>query len=221
MFVVGVTGGIGSGKSTVAELLARHGARVVDADRVVRDLYAGGPLVDRIAERFGAGMRAPDGSVDRAVLGAHVFREAEAREELESLVLPAVRDAIRARLDEWADEGFGGIAVIDAALLVEAGDAYPLDRLVVVTAPVELRLERLEKRGTPPEEARRRMAAQSTDEVKTAAADVVLPNDGTRADLERRVAALWEDLARDGRESSGYTGSPKRETTGTEPEERK
>ncbi len=209
MYVLGVTGGIGSGKSTVSSLLAERGARVLDADRVVRELYDGGPLVDRIAGRFGGEVRADDGSVDRAELGARVFRDPDARRALEDIVLPAVREAIQARLDAWKEEGFAGVAVVDAALLVEAGDAYPLDSLVVVTAPVPLRLDRLEARGTPREDATRRMAAQSTDEEKAAAADVVLANDGTLEDLRRRVGRLWDDLPRDATAASGYTGAPK------------
>lgn len=203
MLVLGVTGGIGTGKSTVARLFADRGARVADADRIVRELYAPGELAQRIAERFGTEVLAPDGSVDRASLGRVVFDSPAARRDLEALVHPAVRAAILARLSAWRDEGFRGVAVVDAALLVEAEGAYPLDRLLVVTAPDELRLVRLEARGMDPEEARRRMAAQTSDEARLAAADLTLANNGTLAELDEAVSALLRDLGRDDGVRSG------------------
>jgi len=203
MLILGVTGGIGSGKSTVARLLAERGARVADADRIVAELYGPGELARRIGERFGAGVLTPDGSVDRAALGRVVFDSPGARRDLEELVHPAVRDAVRERLDAWRAEGFTGIAVVDAALLVEAGDAYPLDRLLVVTAPEPLRLERLRERGMDPAEARRRMAAQISDAERVAAADLTIANDGSLRELEAAVEALLRDLEGDGEATSG------------------
>lgn len=197
MRVLGVTGGIGSGKSTVARMLARRGARVVDADHVVSELYGPGALARRIAGRFGPAALAPDGSVDREALARVVFDSPEARLDLERLVHPEVREAIRKKLEGWRRQGFDGIAVVDAALLVEAGDAYPLDCLLVVTAPEDVRLARLEARGVPATEARRRMEAQIRDDVRVAAADRVLVNDGTLEELERAVEALLADLERD------------------------
>ena len=164
MFVLGVTGGIGSGKSTVAAKLAERGARVIDADVVVRDLYRGGRLPDRIEQRFGPGVRAPDGSIDRKALGAAVFNDPAARQDLERIVHPTVRETIERRIAEWRTARFRGLVVVDAALLVESRHAYPLDALLVVMAPEETRLARLRDRGVPEEEARRRMAAQTTDE---------------------------------------------------------
>lgn len=197
MFVLGVTGGIGSGKSTVARLLEKRGARVVDADRVVRDLYGRGDLARRIGRRFGADVLLPDGSVDRVALAHVVFHTPTARRDLEALVHPAVREEILARLAAWRIEGFSGVAVVDAALLVEAAGAYPLDLLLVVTAREEVRLARLEARGLPAGEARRRMAAQIDDATRNAAADVVIANDGTREDLERAVGDVLRELGRD------------------------
>jgi dephospho-CoA kinase len=190
MIVVGVTGGIGAGKTTVARLLGERGARVLDADRVVRQLYATGDLPGEIAERFGREVLAPDGSVDRARLAEVVFSDAAARLDLERIVHPAVRAHILGRLEEWRREGYVGLAVIDAALLVEVEAPYPLDALVVVTAPDDLRLERLRRRGVPEAEARRRMAVQASDERKTARADHVVVNDGDLEDLAERVTGL-------------------------------
>ncbi|MBZ0266983.1 dephospho-CoA kinase, partial [bacterium] len=120
MFVLGVTGGIGAGKSTVARLLGSRGARVIDADAVVRELYGPGELANSIASRFGPGVLKESGAVDRVALGALVFDDADARRDLEDLVHPAIRAEINARLAAWRTEGFAGIAVVDAALLVEA-----------------------------------------------------------------------------------------------------
>ncbi len=203
MLILGVTGGIGSGKSTVALLLEGHGARIADADRVVRELYEGGPLVDRLVDRFGERVRAADGSVDRDVLGEIVFESPQALRDLEAIVHPEVRRTINERLEAWRAEGFDGIAVVDAALLVEAAEAYPLDHLVVVTAPESLRVARLADRGVPPDESRRRMLAQSSDADKIAAADHEITNGGSLQDLARAVGALLRDLGRDADARSG------------------
>jgi len=203
MLVLGVTGGIGAGKSTVARLLGERGARVIDADAVVRELYGKGDLANAIASRFGPGVLRESGAVDRVALGALVFDDAEARRDLEDLVHPAVRAAINARLDAWRSEGFPGIAVVDAALLVEAAGAYPLDRLLVVAADEAVRLARLEERGMPEAEARRRIAAQIGDAERNAAADRVIRNDGTREELEAAVDSVLRDLGRDADGRSG------------------
>ena len=197
MFVLGVTGGIGSGKSTVASSLAARGARVLDADGIVRDLYAGGEIAARIGQRFGPRVIAADGSVDRAELGRLVFGDARARRALERIVHPAVRRRVESELAAWRREGFTGIVVVDAALLVESDYDYPLDALLVVTAEESVRLDRLEARGTPREEARRRMSAQAPDAEKRARADFVVPNDGTRDDLERELDRVLRKLGRD------------------------
>lgn len=203
MLVLGVTGGIGSGKSSVSRFLAERGARVLDADRVVRELYGGGALVDRIRARFGDAVVAANGSVDRAGLASIVFQDPAARRDLEALVHPEVRNTIIGRLRDWRAAGFTGIAVVDAALLVEAAGAYPLDALVIVTAAAPLRLDRLEARGVPRAEAERRMAAQLDDSTKIAAGDHVIRNDGSLADLQGAVDRLLSDLGRDDAPTSG------------------
>lgn len=203
MFVLGVTGGIGSGKSTVSRALADRGARVLDADRIVRAMYEGGDLPVRLAEEFGPGVKHPDGSVDRRALGAIVFSDEDARLRLEKIVHPAVRDFVISHLDAWRSEGFDGIVVLDAALLVESEFRYPLDALLVVTAPREVRLTRLEARGVPRDEAERRMDAQADDEAKAARADVVVDNGGTLEDLGREVDRALRELGRDDASGSG------------------
>lgn len=216
MFVLGVTGGIGSGKSTVAALLAARGAQVLDADAIVRELYRGGELPRRIARRFGAAMLAPDGSVDRAALAAAVFADPAARRDLEALVHPEVRRTVEARLGELRRAGFTGLVVVDAALLVEATPPYPLDALLVVTAPPALRVERLAARGVAPDEAARRIAAQTDDAARAARADAVLVNDSSREELERRLDAALRELGSDDGFRSGYTGRSRIEEEGGE-----
>ena len=181
----------------MAAKLAERGARVLDADRIVRELYAGGRLPPRIEQRFGPGVRARDGSIDRSALGAAVFNDPASRRDLERIVHPTVREFIEGRLAEWRREGFRGIAVIDAALLVESNYEYPLDALLVVVASEETRLERLRARGTPEEEALRRMAAQASDEKKREKADFVVENDGTLEDLDRALGGVLPKLTRD------------------------
>jgi dephospho-CoA kinase len=203
VYVLGVTGGIGSGKSTVAELFRKRGARVIDADAVVRELYSGGELPRAIAARFGAHVVDGSGAVDRPALGAVVFADPEKRRELERMVHPAVRREALARLEAWRGEGFRGIAVLDAALLVESDFEYPLDGLLVVTAPRSVRLDRLERRGTPREEAERRMGAQSDDQEKRARADFVVDNGGDLGHLEREVDRVLRELGRDDAGGSG------------------
>ena len=204
--VLGVTGGIGAGKTTVARILRTHGARIFDADATVHELYSGGDLARRIAVRFGPQVLAADGSVNRAALAGVVFADAAARKDLESVVHPAVRGRAEAWLAALRKGGFAGIAVIDAALLVEAAPPYPLDALMVVTAPVDVRVARLESRGVPRDEARRRIAAQVDDEARTKRADVVVVNDGSLDALERRVQAALRELGWDEAHRSGYTG---------------
>lgn len=197
MLVLGITGGVGSGKSTAAKLLVDRGARLLDADAIVHDLYREGELPRRIAERFGEDALRSDGSVDRRRLGAIVFGDPTRRGELEAIVHPAVRARVAESLEEWRREGFRGVAVVDAALLVEAVPAYPLDALVVVVAPEDLRLARLEARGMRAEEARRRMRAQTSDAEKSRSADFILTNDGSFEILGVRLGEILTALGRD------------------------
>lgn len=187
---VGLTGGLASGKSTVARLLAERGATVVDADRLVAELYEPGePGVRAAAELFGREVLDPRGAVDRERLAAVVFTDPEARRHLEGAIHPLVRERFAALAGDAE-----GVVVLEATLLVEAGYAPDFDRVVTVEADPEVRLARAVGRGMPEEEARRRLLAQGEGVARRAAADVVIENDGDLADLERQVDALWTEL---------------------------
>ncbi|HLE84020.1 MAG TPA: dephospho-CoA kinase [Thermoanaerobaculia bacterium] len=187
---VGLTGGLASGKSTVARLLAERGATVVDADRLVAELYRPGePGARAAAELFGSRVLDPSGAVDHGRLAEVVFADPEARRRLERAVHPLVRE----RFAEIAREAEGVVA-LEATLLVEAGYAPDFDRVVTVEADPAVRLARAVGRGMPEEEARRRLAAQGDGVARRAAADTVIRNDGDLADLERQVDALAREL---------------------------
>ena len=188
--LVGLTGGLAAGKSTVARLLAERGATVVDADRLVADLYrAGEPGAARVRELFGEGVLRADGGVDHAALAAHVFDDPAARRRLEAAIHPLVGDRFR----DLAARA-GGIVVLEATLLVEAGWADSFDLVVTVEAPLELRLARAIARGLDAAEARRRLEAQGSGEARRAAAARILTNDGDPEHLREQVDALVRDL---------------------------
>lgn len=190
MLRVGVTGGIGSGKSTVSHRLAELGAHVVDADVVAREVVEPGePTLQRIRDRFGADVIRADGSLDRAALAAIVFPDRDALDALDAITGPAI-SARAARLR--ATVPVGAVSVYDMPLLVERGLWVHEHLAVVVEADVETRVRRLvEQRGLPEEDARHRIAAQATDEQRRAVADVVLDNSGTPEDLVQAVDDLW------------------------------
>jgi len=188
---IGLTGGIGSGKSTVSALLAAHGAVVVDADRIAREVVEPGtPGLAAIAEAFGAGLLSPDGGLDRAALAAIVFADPEARRRLDAIVHPLVRARGR-ELEEAAPPG--SVVVHDVPLLVETGQASSYDLVLVVLADAETRVARLVQRGLTAEDARARIAVQATDEQRRAVADVVLDNGGTPEELARQVDQVWAE----------------------------
>lgn len=189
---VGLTGGVGSGKSTVAALLAERGAVVIDADAIAREvIQTGTPGFGAVVERFGRAVLAADGSLDRAALASIVFADGSARADLNAIVHPLV-GARFAQLAAAAPAD--AIVVYDVPLLVEGGLAGEFDVVVVVTAQLPTRLARLAQRGLPEAEARARVAAQASDEQREAVADEVLSNDGSPAELAARVAALWRRL---------------------------
>lgn len=202
MLRIGLTGGIGSGKSTVAARLVELGAVLVDSDQLAREVVAvGSPGLARVVERFGADVLAADGSLDRPRLGRLVFGDPAALADLNAIVHPLVR----ARSEELtAEAAAGGAAAVvhDVPLLVENGLAGNYDAVLVVQAPLELRLRRLAGRGMDEETARARIAAQASDEQRRAVADVVLDNSGTLEQLTAQVDAAWARLvggAPDGR----------------------
>jgi dephospho-CoA kinase len=195
----GLTGGIGSGKSEVSRRLAAHGAVIIDADVAARAVVAAGtPGLARVAEAFGAGVLAPDGSLDRERLGAIVFRDPDSRATLNAIVHPLVADWMRAS-DQAAVAASHGYVIIvhDVPLLAENGRAHDFDLVIVVDVPPELQVERLiSQRGMTPDQARARLAAQATREQRLAVADLVIDNSGSLADLDRRVAGVWTELTR-------------------------
>ncbi|MCT9819947.1 dephospho-CoA kinase [Microbacterium sp. W1N] len=195
MPLIALTGGIASGKSTVARSLAARGAVIVDADQIVRDVQQPGtPVLAAIAATFGDGILQPDGSLDRAALGAIVFADADARARLNGIVHPAVRAESQRRFDD-AGADPAAVVVYDVPLLVEARVDDPWDLIVVAYAPADVRRERLVRlRGLTAADADARIAAQVSDDQRLAIADVVIDTAGTLDDTERQVAALWERL---------------------------
>jgi dephospho-CoA kinase len=191
---IGLTGGIGSGKSTAAARFAELGAVVIDSDLIAREVVAvGTPGLERVVQRFGNSVLAADGTLDRPKLGGIVFADPAALADLNAIVHPLVRE----RSDELvAAAGEGAVLVHDVPLLVENGMATAFDAVVVVQAPLELRLERLERRGLAPDVAQARIAAQASDEERQAVATVVLDNSGSVAELRAQVDATWPRLAR-------------------------
>ena len=196
VLVVGLTGGIGSGKSTVSALLALKGAVVVDADEVVRDQQRPGtPVFDAMVERFGPGIVAADGTLDRAAVADIVFADPQALEDLNAIVHPAVGAEIARRME--ALSGTDAVVVLDVPLLVETSRGYPLAGLIVVDVDPDIAVERLVmERGMSEEDARSRMSRQASREERRARADVVIDNRGTPGDLARQVDAVWDWIER-------------------------
>ncbi len=187
---VGLTGAIGSGKSTVARLLAARGAVVLDADAITRELQRPGqPVHRRIVERFGTGVVGPDGNLDRQALARVVFADEASLADLEAVVHPAVREVIAERLAALA--GSDVVVVLDVPLLLESRH-YRVDGVVVVDCPPEVSVRRLvEQRGMTEADARARLARQVTPAERLAAADVVVDNAGPPEALEPQVDAAW------------------------------
>ena len=186
---VGLTGGVGSGKSTVAALLAEHGAVIIDADAIAREVVEpGAPGFDAVVARFGDAVVDADGRLDRPALAAIVFNDEAQRADLNAIVHPLV-GARMAEVMESAPEGT--VAVWDVPLLVENGAAPGFEYVIVVEASVPTRLARLAARGMAEQDARDRMAAQASDEQRRAAADAVINNDGGLDELRDRVEAVW------------------------------
>ncbi|WP_404313425.1 dephospho-CoA kinase [Agrococcus terreus] len=199
MPLVALTGGIASGKSTIARRLAERGALVVDADAVVRELQQPGePVLAAIAERFGAEVLLPDGHLDRAALGARIFAEPAARRALNAIVHPAVQAETARRFREALEADPARFVVYDVPLLVEARPDDPWDLVVVAHAPAEVRVARLvEHRGMDEAAARERVGAQASDAQRLAIADVVVATDGTLEETIAQADALWERLSSD------------------------
>jgi len=196
MPLIALTGGIASGKSTIAARLAEHGAVVVDADRIVREVQAPGtPVLRRIAEEFGSAVVTGAGELDRAALGARVFGDPERLSVLNGIVHPAVRAESQRRFDEAFAADPQAAVVYDVPLLVEARVDDPWDLVVVAHAPASERLRRLVTlRGMDEQAARARIDAQAADDRRLEIADVVIDTAGSLERTREQVDALWERI---------------------------
>jgi len=198
--LVGLTGGIATGKSTVSEILRQLGCEIIDADRLARDVVEPEqPAWKQIVAEFGGGVVTAEGALDRKKLGAIVFADPERRKRLEAITHPAIRARFQARLDELAAQGFAGIVVFDAPVMIESGNYKNMDRLVVVVTDDATQAARLQERdGTDEAEGRRKIASQMPLAEKAKLADYVIDNSGapeaTAAEVRRVFAALMADL---------------------------
>ncbi|HEY4303906.1 MAG TPA: dephospho-CoA kinase [Gemmatimonadaceae bacterium] len=195
MLVVGLTGNIGSGKSTVAQMLSERGATIIDADVLARRaVETGTNAYERIVSRWGSEIVAPDGQLDRAALRRVVFADHEQLEELNQIVHPEV-ERLRTRLVDQASKRGDRVVICDIPLLFERHMTDRVDRIILVDAHRAIRLERLVKdRGLRETEAMDMIAAQMPAELKRARADYVIDNDGTLTQLERKVHDVWSAL---------------------------
>jgi dephospho-CoA kinase len=197
-YFVGLTGGIGSGKSTVSGMFAARGAVVIDADEVVREIQRpGGEAYDEIVEAFGRDVLADDGTLDRSKLASIVFSDTDKRQQLNDITHPKVGAKFAERVAELvhADK----IVILDIPLLgaSKSGSDRFADAVVVVTASEDTRIDRLEARGMSREDAKARIAAQISDEERLKLADHVLNNDGSLVELQSQVDALWAHLTKE------------------------
>jgi dephospho-CoA kinase len=193
VILVGLTGGIGSGKSTVSALLAERGAAVVDADAITRQVQQpGSPVLDELAERFGRQVITADGSLDRPALAAIAFGDAEALKDLNAIVHPAVRNEMNRRIAEQATTD--RVVVLDIPLLAE-NPRPGLQAIIVVDVPIETQIERLVRyRGFDEDDARARIGRQATREQRAAIADIVIDNSGDLDALIDQVDRAWQWL---------------------------
>lgn len=193
--VIGLTGGIASGKSIVSQMLAERGALVIDADKVGHEAYArGSGCYDAVVEAFGRGVVGPDGEIDRKALGGKVFGEPAQRKRLEGIVWPWMRGVMERRLAKLRAEGVP-VVVLEAAVLVEAAWQPLVDQVWLVEVSPQVARERIMSRnGLSAEQADARIAAQLTDAERERHAQVIIENSGTLDELRRRVEAEWDRL---------------------------
>jgi dephospho-CoA kinase len=195
MRIIGLTGGIGSGKSTVSAMLRELGATVVDADEGARAVVEPGqPALEEVRDRFGEAVFAGDGSLDRERLAGIVFSDERAREDLNAITHPRVRAWMAERMQAAAEAGAAAV-VLDIPLLFESGLTAGLDEVVVVWAPVETQFARAVARGGHGEDIRARIKAQMPLDAKRAQATVVIDNSGSETETRRQVEAFWRGLA--------------------------
>ncbi len=197
MPLLALTGGIAAGKSTISRMLQEHGALIVDADAIVREVQApGSPVLDEIAAQFGREMLDAEGALDRAALGTRVFGDPEALGRLNAIVHPAVQRRAMERIQDALASGPDTVVIYDIPLLLEKRDSDPWSLVVVAEAPAEVRTQRLvTQRGMSAADAAARVGSQISDAQRRAIADVVIDTTGTMADTQRQVDELWERVA--------------------------
>jgi len=189
MLIVGLTGGIGAGKSTVGNMFAQLGALVIDADQLARQAIEPGSIgFDEVVAEFSEEILT-DGDIDRQKLGSVVFKDSGKRKALEAIIHPKVRDLFAAKVNSLNPDD---ILIYEIPLLVESGAQKKFDFIITVESDIENRLDRLFERGLSEEDAERRIAAQASQEEREAVADCVIVNDGDRAELFAEVARIWE-----------------------------
>jgi dephospho-CoA kinase len=195
MLTIGLTGGIGSGKSTVAQILGEFGAPILDADKVAHTTYApGGPAYDAVVAAFGTDIVAPDRTVDRRKLGAVVFGNPEQLNKLTSIVWPATFEALRRKVAELRASGAKLPIVVEAAILIEANWQPLFDEIWLVRAPREQVLSRIEiQRGAKPSETEARIRAQLSDEERTKHASLIVENNGSLEELRELLKEIWAE----------------------------
>jgi len=192
--LIGLTGGIGSGKSTVARMLAERGAVIVDADAIAREVVEPGhPAFEEVVRRFGPGILLPDGTLDRAQLASLVFADDSSRAALNDIVHPEVGREVAARIEAYRDTD--AVVVVDIPLMVESGGTAGFDAVLVVSAPGWQRIERLARdRAMSDSDVRARIASQASDEQRKKIATHVIENTGTIEQLEGAVDRFWRDV---------------------------
>jgi dephospho-CoA kinase len=197
MLKVGLTGGIGTGKTMVSRMFADLGCYIIDSDSITRSLFAPGQRVNRaVAAAFGPAVVAPDGSINRAVLGEMVFHDSELREKLNSLVHPAIIQRQAAFIKQLAEQDPHSIAIVEAALMVEVGSYKNYDKLIVVTCSPEVQRRRIKERsGLTDEQIDSRIASQMPLEEKIKYADFVIENSGDREATRKQVERTFAELS--------------------------
>jgi len=190
--MIGLTGGMGSGKSTVAKALARRGARIIDADAIARQVVEPGmPALGQLVERFGPEILAPDGSLNRPALGAIAFVDDETRKDLEAITHPAIAEEFFRQIAAAPPDA---ILVHDVPLLVESTRGLKYEGVIVVEAPLDVRLDRLEARGVARDDAAQRIALQASDDERREVATWVVNNASDLNALEAQLDPIWEEL---------------------------
>jgi dephospho-CoA kinase len=195
MLVIGLTGGIGSGKSTVSRMLVERGVQMVDGDKVGHQLYEpGGPAYDEVVAAFGPGVVGPEGQIERGRLGSIVFADPDALKKLNAIMHPKIKEVIAEVLQEWRRDG-AEVAVVEAAVLFEANWADLVDEIWVTLSDERTVVDRLGKaKGLSPEQTRARLNSQMPPEEKARRAHVVISNNGSVEELEKRVEAQWHSV---------------------------